>query len=106
MERHVGTAHAQRELAKVERELRKIVQAIKDGVSARSIKVELANVEARQTELKRRLEEPEAPPLLHPSMSDLYREKVTDLCSALQGNEPSHVRGPRKDPRADRRNPA
>ena len=57
----------------------------------RSIKDELTNLEGRRTELKRRLEEPEAHPLLHPSMSDLYREKVADLCSALQGDEPSRV---------------
>ena len=56
-----------------------------------TIKDELVNLEARKAELKCRLDEPEAPTLLHPIMSDLYREKVTDLCCALTGEEPSRV---------------
>jgi site-specific DNA recombinase len=52
-----------------------------------AIKDELLSLEARQGELKRKLAEPEAPPLLHPSLSDLYREKVSTLCHALEGDD-------------------
>lgn len=43
----------------------------------------LLALEAQQVELKRQLGGPEAPPLLHPSISDLYRQKVTHLYEAL-----------------------
>ena len=77
------------ELGQSEREIRKLIQAIKDGISGVAIKDELLALETRQAELKRQLQEPEAAPLLHPSMSDLYREKVTGLCHALEGDERS-----------------
>ena len=35
MERHASTAQTERELTKAERELRKLVQAMKDGVAVR-----------------------------------------------------------------------
>ena len=71
----------------MEREIRKLIQAIKDGVSALSIKDELMKLEARKAELQSRLEAPEMPELLHPRMSDVYREKVGSLCLALEGEE-------------------
>jgi hypothetical protein len=73
---------------KVERELRQIVQAIKEGISALTIKDELLSLEAQQLELKRQLQAPEPQPLLHPSMADLYRTKVTSLCAALEQGDP------------------
>jgi len=59
----------------VQREIRGLVQAIKEGVSALSIKNELMALEARQAELKQHLEAPEMPQLLHPRMADVYRER-------------------------------
>ena len=64
----------------MEREIRGLVQAIKDGASALSIKNELMSLEPRQAELKQHLEAPEMPQLLHPRMADVYREKVRTLC--------------------------
>ena len=75
------------QLASADREIRKLVQAIKDGVSALSIKDELLSLEARKAELQSRLNAPEMPELLHPRMSDIYREKVGSLCSALENEE-------------------
>jgi hypothetical protein len=37
--------------------------------------------------LQSRLEAPEMPELLHPRMSDVYREKVGSLCLALESEE-------------------
>jgi len=79
MEHRAKLSHGRQELVSVEREIRKLVQAIKDGVSAVSIKNELLSLEARQTELRRHLEAPEMPQLLHPRMADVYRQKVTSL---------------------------
>jgi hypothetical protein len=72
-----------------------VVEAIKSGLSPVSIKEELLALEARQVELQRRLTEPEAPPLLHPGVAGLYREKVNGLCQALDGDERS-VAGARR----------
>jgi hypothetical protein len=42
-------------------------------------------LDARRKELEAQLETAdEPPPLLHPSMADLYRSKVEELASALQ----------------------
>ena len=76
MEHRAGLSSARTELATVEREIRKLVQAIKDGVLALSIKDELLCLETRRAELQSRLNAPEMPELLHPRMSDVYREKV------------------------------
>ena len=78
---------ARSELASADREIRKLVQAIKDGVTALSIKDELLSLEARKAELQSRLNAPEMPELLHPRMADVYREKVGSLCSALESEE-------------------
>jgi DNA invertase Pin-like site-specific DNA recombinase len=87
VELRAGLSSARTELARVERENRKLVQAIKDGVSALSIKDELLSLEARKAKLQSRLEAPEMPELLHPRMSDVYREKVGNLCLALESEE-------------------
>jgi hypothetical protein len=87
MEHRAGLSSARSELAVVEREIRTLVQAIKDGVSALSIKDELLSLEARKVELQSRLKAPEMPELLHPRMADVYREKVRNLCYALESDE-------------------
>ena len=67
--------------------IRKLVQAIKDGVSALSIKDALLLLEARKADLQSRLNAPEMPELLHARMADVYREKVGSLCLALESEE-------------------
>jgi site-specific DNA recombinase len=84
MEHRAKISQGRQELTVVEREIGKLVRAIKDGVSATSIKKELFALEARQAELQQKLEAPEMPELLHPRMADVYREKVTTLCQALE----------------------
>ena len=84
MEHRAKISQSRQELTVVEREIRKLIQAIKDGVTATSIKKELLALETRQAELHRKLEAPEMPELLHPRMADVYREKVSGLCDALE----------------------
>jgi DNA invertase Pin-like site-specific DNA recombinase len=84
MEHSGRLSSARRELAAVDGDIRKLVQAIKDGVSALSIKDELLSLEARKAELQSRLEAPEMPELMHPRMADVYRAKVQNLCGALE----------------------
>ncbi len=73
------------EQATIERRLRKLVDAIADGVSARALKDELLRLEARQQELGQILSKPaDARPLIHPALAAIYRRKVADLHEALQ----------------------
>jgi site-specific DNA recombinase len=87
MEHRASLSNGRRELACIEREIRKFIQAIKDGVSALSIKDELLALEARKAELQSRLDAPEMPELLHPRMADVYREKIGSLCRALESEQ-------------------
>ena len=87
MEHRASLSHGRQELAAVEHEIRQFIQAIKDGVSALSIKDELLSLEARKAELQLRLDGPAMPELLHPHMSEVYREKVGSLCLALESEE-------------------
>jgi site-specific DNA recombinase len=88
MTQRSGLSRTRQELNRVERELRQLVQAIKDGVSGLTLKDEFASLESKRVDLQRQLEAPEPQPLLHPSMADLYRTKVTGLCAALEQGDP------------------
>ena len=79
-------AGARRELAAVEREIGKLVQAIKDGVSALAIKNELLTLEARKAALTTALAEPPLP-ALHPQMGEVFRQKATTLAAGLEHDE-------------------
>jgi site-specific DNA recombinase len=72
------------DLAKVEREIKLIITAIKDGVSALTLKDELASLENRKIELGIDIEQAPAPmPRLHPNLSELYRQKIDRLHETL-----------------------
>ena len=75
-------ADAVRELADVEWQITKLVQALKDGIPASVVKAELVALEQRKVELGRR-QQPAFRPILHPNMADLYRSKVIGLREAL-----------------------
>jgi len=75
---------AKSELVAVERRLKKIVDAIADGVSARTLKEELLRLERRQDELRALLAKPEPDRvLIHPALAEVYRRKVAALHEAL-----------------------
>jgi len=70
---------------KTNRELKRIVQAIKDGIPALTLKDELMELEARKLELEQMASKEQAPiPRLHPRLADLYRRKVDHLHDALK----------------------
>ncbi len=71
-------------LSKVDRELANIVQAIKNGVPALSLKDELYSLEERKQDLEKSLNRiPSNVVRLHPNMAELYAEKVANLTGAL-----------------------
>ena len=77
-------AAATSELAKVQRRLRQIVDAISEGVPARTLKAELLALEAREDSLKAKVEAtPEPKVLLNPAMAGVYRSRVERLHEAL-----------------------
>ena len=78
--RGTRTEAAKTELARVERRVRKIVDAIADGVAPRTLKDELLSLEQRQDELKAEIASAVAPaPLIHPNLAEVYRRKVAEL---------------------------
>ena len=79
---------AEQELGRVQAQIAKLIQALKDGVPGSVVKDELIALEAQQAGLHDRLDRAnEPPPLLHPNMADLYRQKVTELAAALAHEE-------------------
>jgi site-specific DNA recombinase len=77
-----AAAHA--ELGRVERQIRNIIEAVKAGLFAPSMKDEMAALEerkARLIELTR--DQAEEPPMLHPGLAEVYRRKVEKLTEAL-----------------------
>lgn len=85
MEHRAGLAADERELGHVKREIAKLIDFIKQGIAPEEIRDEINAFSARKKVLIKRLEEAEAPPpLLHPQMADVYRQRVTELCHALE----------------------
>jgi DNA invertase Pin-like site-specific DNA recombinase len=79
---------ANAELARIERQIRNIVEAVKAGMFAPAMKDEMAALEerkARLVELTR--DQVEEPPMLHPGLAEVYRRKVETLTQALNKEE-------------------
>ena len=77
----------QSELAKVERQIRTMVQTIADTGGSRAIVEELRRLERREDELREEIAaagRPEPVPALHPNLAQVYRQKVERLEQALQ----------------------
>jgi len=74
----------QAELAKVEKDIRGIIEAIKAGMFHESMKGEMTALEARKAELAALLADaPEDKPDLLPTASTIYAKKVANLTQAL-----------------------
>ncbi|GBQ11766.1 recombinase family protein [Acetobacter cibinongensis] len=85
MEKGADLVALKSELPKIERELDKAVQAILDGFASSALKTRMEQLEARKAEIEARLADtPSPPPLLHPNMAELYRQKVATLHESLQ----------------------
>jgi site-specific DNA recombinase len=76
---------AKRDLERAKRDIKKVIDAIKAGYAGPELKAEMDDLQARKNALLAQLATAdEPPPLLHPSMADLYRSKVEELASPLQ----------------------
>ena len=90
---HMRTAitRKQNDLEKVERELLTLVQAIKDGLPALTIKDQMIELENRKLTLKADMDNAVEPPvLLHPNMAKLYRRKLSTLADTLGDSDSGH----------------
>ena len=77
-----------RDLEKTEREMRRVIEAIKAGVPGAAVKDEMTTLEARRLQLQAQFESA-APsmPRLHPNLAELYRQKVANLAEALNDEQ-------------------
>jgi len=76
------------ELKRIDRDLSKLLTALKAGGPMETIVADMQRLEGRKTELSKLLaaaEEP--PPLLHPNMSEIYRQRVAVLEEDLRDPE-------------------
>ena len=85
MEHRAGLSGAKRELEGVKREIDKVIDAIVQGYAGPELKARMNGLqEGKEALLAQLASADEPPPLLHPSMADLYRSKVEEHASALQ----------------------
>ena len=85
MEQRAKLSGAKRELDRVKRDIEKGVDAIIEGYRTPELKARMEALQERKEALLAQLATAdEPPPLLHPSMADLYRSKVEELAAALR----------------------
>ncbi|MBM3570377.1 MAG: hypothetical protein FJX46_16675, partial [Alphaproteobacteria bacterium] len=82
------TSGKRSDLAKTERQITAIIEAIKDGLRTPAMKAELERLEAHKQELVNAIAGAQTPaPRLHPNMAELYRAKVANLQQELSKPE-------------------
>jgi site-specific DNA recombinase len=73
-----------RDLEKTEREVSRLIDAIKAGVPGAAIKDEMTTLEARRRDFLAQLQGTPTPqPRLHPNLAEVYRQKIAHLGEAL-----------------------
>ena len=81
---NAARAQYERDLEKVERGIKKLIQSIKDGVPGILLKDEAVELERRKSELTAILStSEEAPVLIHPKMGQRYNEQIRNLVASL-----------------------
>ena len=85
MQRGADLAGWKAEYERADRDLSKLLAALKAGGPIQAIVDDMKRLEARKTELSRLLASAaEPPPLLHPNMAEIYRQRIDQLYEALQ----------------------
>jgi site-specific DNA recombinase len=89
MERRASLSSAKREVERIGTRIKKLLNLmLDDEIAVDEGKTEIKTLDARRKELQAQLETvDEPPPLLHPEMAELYRQKVTTLAQALERSE-------------------
>nr|WP_246449377.1 zinc ribbon domain-containing protein [Paracoccus amoyensis] len=85
MERGADLTAIRDELPRIDRELSKLLSALKAGGPIQAIVDDMKRLEARKTELTEKLANAiEPPPLLHPNMAALYAQRIAALSENLR----------------------
>ena len=89
MEHRATLSSAKREVERIGARIKKLLNLmLDDEIAVDEGKTEMKALDARRKELQAQLENAnEPPPLLHPEMAELYRQKVTTLAQALEHPE-------------------
>jgi site-specific DNA recombinase len=89
MERRASLSSAKREVERIGTRIKKLLDLmLDDEIAVDEGKTEIKALDARRKGLQAQLETAdEPPPLLHPEMAELYRQKVTKLAQALKHPE-------------------
>lgn len=88
MDASAGITAKKAELEKTERQIDKIIDAIKDGYRTPKMKDELFDLEHRKERLTSELDGAKEPPaLLHPNMAQEYRKRIDGLFEALEDEQ-------------------
>jgi site-specific DNA recombinase len=89
MDQRERLAATKGELARVQREIRGIIEAIKRGFHDDEMKAEYDGLRARKAALEAQLASTELPePLLHPRMVDVWQQEMGKLASRLESDDP------------------
>ena len=84
-EASAGQAGQREELAGVERQLSRLVDALADGAPVSTVRERMVTLERRRDDLRVALSEAPSPaPRLHPGLAEVYRRRVGELCAALE----------------------
>jgi site-specific DNA recombinase len=89
MEHRASLSSAKREVERIGTRIKKLLNLmLDDELAVDEGKTEIKALDARRKELQAQIETAdEPPPLLHPEMAELYRQKVTTLAQALERSE-------------------
>ncbi len=84
MEERASQSAWEAELSRIDRELGKLLEVLKAGGPIETIVAEMKRLETRKAELTEKLATVhEPPPLLHPNMAEIWRQRITELHGAL-----------------------
>jgi site-specific DNA recombinase len=88
MEQGAAMSTAKRELERVNRDIKNVIEPIKAGFVITELKAEMDALQSRKEALLAQLRVADEPsPLPHPNMADLYRGKVEQLAIALRSGD-------------------
>jgi DNA invertase Pin-like site-specific DNA recombinase len=87
-EQDVHRDRAKHDLEKTDREIRRLIEAIKAGIPGAAVKNEMMTLEARRHDLLAQLQAAPPPmPRLHPNLAEVYRRKIANLGEALNDEQ-------------------
>src|SRR5262249_48459467 len=83
-----GFERARPALKRIERQIARLVAAVAEGEDAKAFNQKIKELEAARRGIEAKLAVPQAgPPLLHPNLAKIYRDKVETLTDAFRQSD-------------------